>query len=46
MLQASVQRILERLGPDDLVLDVGGWGRPFTRADWVLDLMPYATRGL
>jgi hypothetical protein len=46
MLHASVERILERLGPDDLVLDVGAWGRPFTRADWVLDLMPYATRGL
>jgi hypothetical protein len=46
MLQASVERILARLGPDDLVLDVGAWGRPFTRADWVLDLMPYATRGL
>jgi hypothetical protein len=29
-----------------VVLDVGGWGRPFTRADWVLDLMPYETRGL
>ena len=46
MLKASVERILGRLGPDDLVLDVGAWGRPFTRADWVLDLMPYATRGL
>jgi Methyltransferase domain len=46
MLQASVERILDRLGPDDIVLDVGAWGRPFTRADWVLDLMPYATRGL
>jgi hypothetical protein len=46
MLAASVERILERLGPDELVLDVGGWGRPFTRADWVLDLMPYETRGL
>src|SRR3954449_10993879 len=33
--------------PDDaLVLDVGGWAKPFPRADWVLDLMPYETRGL
>lgn len=33
--------------PDDaLVLDVGGWIRPFARADWVLDYMPYETRGL
>ena len=27
------------------MLDIGAWGRPFTRADWVLDLMPYETRG-
>ena len=46
MLEASARRILDRLGPDDVVLDIGGWGRPFTRADWVMDLMPYETRGL
>src|ERR671932_207319 len=41
----SVAR-LEREIPDDaLVLDVGGWITPFTRADWVIDVMPYATRG-
>jgi SAM-dependent methyltransferase len=45
MVAASAQRILERLGPDDVVLDIGGWWRPFTRADWVMDLMPYETRG-
>lgn len=33
--------------PDDLVvLDVGGWARPLARADWVIDLLPYETRGL
>jgi hypothetical protein len=31
-----------RRGP---VLDVGGWAKPMSRADWVLDLQPYATRG-
>ena len=46
MLASSVERILERLGEDEVVLDVGGWGRPFTRADHVMDLMPYETRGL
>ena len=46
MLEGSGQRILERLSDDDLVLDVGGWARPFERADWVLDAQPYATRGL
>ena len=46
MLSASRERILERLGDEDLVLDVGGWAKPFPRADWVIDLMPYETRGL
>jgi hypothetical protein len=31
---------------DAVVLDVGGWGRPLTRANWVIDVMPYETRGL
>ena len=46
MLLASRQRILERLPHDALVVDVGGWADPFERADWVVDVMPYATRGL
>jgi FkbM family methyltransferase len=46
VLAASVQQILDRLRPTDVVLDIGGWGCPFTRADWVMDLQPYATRGL
>lgn len=28
------------------MLDIGAWGRPFRRADWVMDLQPYKTRGL
>ena len=46
MLASSLARILQRVGPDDVVLDIGGWGKPLTRADWVIDLMPYETRGL
>lgn len=46
MLDASRRRILESLSDDDVVLDVGGGGQPFERADWVLDLLPYAERGL
>ena len=46
MLPASERRILQLLPEDAVVLDVGGWGKPFARADWVLDLMPYETRGL
>ena len=46
MLPASRQTILSRLAEDDKVLDVGGWADPFGRADWVLDVMPFETRGL
>lgn len=38
--------MLAELGDDAVVLDVGGWAKPFARADWVADLLPYATRGL
>lgn len=44
MLPESLERVLAL--PDDArVLDVGGWAAPLNRADWVIDLMPYATRG-
>jgi hypothetical protein len=46
MLDASRSRILELLGEEDLVLDVGGAGSTFARADWVIDLLPYEERGL
>lgn len=46
MLEASRKRILSSLPADALVVDIGGWGQPFPRADWVVDLMPYDTRGL
>ena len=46
MLEASRRRIEAELAPDALVLDVGGWAKPLERADWVLDLLPYETRGL
>ena len=46
MLPASRERILAGLDEGVAVLDVGGWGRPLARADWVIDLMPYETRGL
>jgi hypothetical protein len=46
VLAASREQILSRLGDEDLVLDVGGWAKPFARADWVIDISPYETRGL
>jgi hypothetical protein len=42
LLPASV----DRLPRDGLLLDVGGWAKPLARADWVVDLLPYETRGL
>ena len=46
MLEASRERILRGLPDAATVLDVGGWAKPWHRADWVIDLMPYETRGL
>jgi methyltransferase family protein len=46
MLDTSRERILRDLPDDALVLDIGGWGKPFPRADWVVDMKDYATRGL
>ncbi|MDQ3630320.1 MAG: hypothetical protein M3417_03395 [Actinomycetota bacterium] len=45
MLPAAVERILSLVPDDALVLDVGGWSAPFNRADHVLDLLPYESRG-
>jgi hypothetical protein len=41
----SLERLERELSADALVLDVGGWARPLSRADWVLDIEAYATRG-
>jgi hypothetical protein len=46
MLESARRRITEELDPDAVVLDIGGWADPLERADWVMDLMPYETRGL
>lgn len=40
-----VDEVLSRIGPNDRVLDVGGWACPFNRANWVLDCEPFETRG-
>ena len=46
MLASSLAVLLDRLGDEEVVLDVGGWADPLPRADWVIDVMPYETRGL
>jgi hypothetical protein len=42
----AAARILELVSDDDQLLDVGAGANPFPRADWVIDLMPYAERGV
>lgn len=45
MLPEGIERVAQL--PDDArVLDVGGWAAPLNRADWVIDVMPYASRGV
>ena len=46
MLPASRERVIAQLPEDASLLDVGGWAKPLSRADWVIDLMPYETRGM
>jgi hypothetical protein len=38
-------KVLAQIGANEIVLDVGGWARPFNRANYVLDCHPYETRG-
>lgn len=45
MFEPNVQRVLDRISPEDVVLDIGGWARPFNRANYVIDAEPYETRG-
>lgn len=45
MYTPHVEKVIQLLGPDDLVLDIGGWARPFNRADYVIDVEPFETRG-
>lgn len=45
MFTSNVETIMSMIGPQDKVIDIGGWWKPFVRADWVVDAMPFATRG-
>jgi hypothetical protein len=46
LLASSAERISRQLDDSAVVLDIGGWADPLPRADWVMDTMPYDTRGL
>jgi hypothetical protein len=45
MIDASLARIESELPDDALVLDVGGYIKPWARADWVIDIMPFESCG-
>src|SRR6267378_688836 len=45
MYEPNVSKILDLLKPSDIILDLGGWARPFNRANYVIDAEPYGTRG-
>src|ERR1700691_4738134 len=45
MLQANSVRVMQRLSPTSVVLDIGGWGHAFNRANYVMDCEAYETRG-
>lgn len=40
----NIDKVLDLVGTGTL-LDVGGWAQPLRRADYVVDLLPYETRG-
>lgn len=46
LLKDNEARLLTGLPDDAVVLDVGGWADPLPRADWVIDVLPYESRGL
>jgi hypothetical protein len=46
MLADNARRVLDLIHPGEVVVDIGGWAQPFTRANYVVDLMPYETRGI
>jgi hypothetical protein len=45
LIASSVERLARELPDHALVLDVGSWARPLSRADWVMDIEAYDTRG-
>ena len=45
MLPKNAEKVLSMIRPEDVVLDIGGWGYPFNRANFVMDCEPYESRG-
>lgn len=45
VLKNNVDLIFKLIDSNDVVLDIGGWAQPFNRANYIIDIMPYETRG-
>ena len=45
MLLQNSDRVMALLKATDTVLDIGGWAHPFNRANYVMDMEPFETRG-
>lgn len=45
MFEKNIAVVLNTIKPSDVVLDIGGWAQPFNRANYVIDVFPYETRG-
>jgi hypothetical protein len=45
MLKKNEKKVLNGLEPKDLVLDICGWDKPFNRANYILDIHQFETRG-
>ncbi len=44
MYEPNARIIFDLLNPSDVVLDIGAGGRPFNRANYVIDLEPFEGR--
>ncbi len=45
MIKENELKILKELKSRGIVLDIGGWDKPFNRANYVLDIHSFETRG-
>jgi hypothetical protein len=45
LFEPNISKVLDLIGPNDVVLDIGGWAQPLLRANYVMDMMPFETRG-
>jgi hypothetical protein len=46
VLETTRERLYAGISDDAVVLDIGGWADPFERADWMIDIGSYDSRGL